>query len=166
MIRPLVGIVMGSDSDLKIMRPCMDILKDFDIPYEVIVASAHRTPQRTLSYAETADERGLEVIIAGAGAAAHLAGVIASSTTLPVVAVPINATSLQGLDALLASVQMPSGVPVATMAINGSKNAALFAGQILANKYPEYKEKTKAYKTQMSVDVIAKDKKVLKELEE
>ncbi|SMB91595.1 5-(carboxyamino)imidazole ribonucleotide mutase [Desulfonispora thiosulfatigenes DSM 11270] len=164
MAKNLVGIVMGSDSDLKIMKPCIEILKEFNIPYEVIVASAHRTPHRALSYAETADERGLEIIIAGAGAAAHLAGVLASVTTLPVVAVPINSTPLQGLDALYAMVQMPSGVPVATMAINGAKNAALFAMQILAGKYPEYKKLLKSYKTQMSVEVELKDKKVAEEL--
>lgn len=164
MTKPLVGIVMGSDSDLKVMNACVTTLKEFDIPYEITVASAHRTPQRTLSYAETADERGLEVIIAGAGAAAHLAGVVASVTTLPVIAVPINATPLQGLDALLSSVQMPSGVPVATMAIDGAKNAGIFACQILANKHPKYKEALKAHKTKMSMEVIAKDKKVAEEL--
>lgn len=164
MSKPLVSIVMGSDSDLKIMKKCVDILKDFDVPFEVTVASAHRTPHKALDYAEKADERGLEVIIAGAGAAAHLAGVLASVTTLPVIAVPINATPLQGLDALYAMVQMPSGVPVATMAINGAKNAAIFAVQILATKYPEFKDKLKAYREQMGKEVEQKAKKVAEEL--
>lgn len=160
MSQPLVGIVMGSDSDLKVMEAAVNVLKEFAIPWEIIVASAHRTPYKALDYASSAGERGLEVIIAGAGAAAHLPGVLASVTTLPIIGVPINATPLQGLDALYAIVQMPSGVPVATMAVNGAKNAAIFAVQILAGKYPELREKLIAYKEQMQKEVAIKDQKI------
>ena len=144
MEKTLVGIVMGSDSDLKIMQESVKILREFGVESELIVASAHRTPDKALTYAKTAEERGLEVIIAGAGAAAHLPGVLAAVTPLPVIGVPINATALQGLDALYAIVQMPSGIPVATVAINGAKNAGILAAQILAVKYPQIKEKLKA----------------------
>ncbi len=122
---------MGSDSDWPIMKPAVELLKEFGVEVDVIVASAHRTPAKVHEYAETARENGVGVIIAAAGAAAHLAGVIASYTTLPVIGVPINATPLNGLDALLSTVQMPSGIPVATMAVNGAKNAAVFALEII-----------------------------------
>ena len=131
---PKVGIVMGSDSDLKIMQDAVKVLRDFGVESELVVASAHRTPYKALQYAETAEERGIEVIIAGAGAAAHLGGVLAAVTPLPVIGVPINATALNGLDALYAMVQMPSGIPVATVAINGAKNAGILAAQILSVK--------------------------------
>lgn len=121
---------MGSDSDWPIMKPAVELLKEFGVEVDVIVASAHRTPAKVHEYAENARENGVGVIIAAAGAAAHLAGVIASYTTLPVIGVPINATPLNGLDALLSTVQMPSGIPVATMAVNGAKNAAVFALEI------------------------------------
>jgi len=132
--RPLVGILMGSDSDWEELRPAADTLASFAVPYEVQVSSAHRTPGRTAEYASTAAGRGLKVLIAGAGMAAHLAGVVAAHTTLPVVGVPIPSSALQGLDSLLATVQMPGGIPVATVALGkaGAKNAALLAVEILA----------------------------------
>jgi len=158
--KPLVGIVMGSDSDLSIMQEAAKILKSFEVGYELVVASAHRTPYRALGYAEKAEENGLEVIIAGAGAAAHLPGVLAAVTPLPIIGVPINATPLQGLDSLYAIVQMPSGIPVATVAVNGAKNAGLLAVQILAVKYPELREKFKEYKQKLALEVEAKAEKV------
>src|SRR5512146_2507346 len=133
-MNPLVSIVMGSDSDLEIMNEAAKPLEEFGIPYEIDISSAHRSPARTGEYSRTAEKRGVKVIIAGAGAAAHLAGVVAAETTLPVIAVPIDCTSLHGLDALLAMVQMPAGIPVATVAIGkaGARNAGLLAVQILA----------------------------------
>jgi 5-(carboxyamino)imidazole ribonucleotide mutase len=160
--KPLVGIVMGSDSDLPVMQETAKILKNFEVGYELIVASAHRTPYRALGFAEKAEENGLEVIIAGAGAAAHLPGVLAAVTSLPVIGVPINATPLQGLDSLYAIVQMPSGIPVATVAINGAKNAGLLAVQILSVKYPELREKFKKYKEKLAKEVEVKAEKVKK----
>jgi 5-(carboxyamino)imidazole ribonucleotide mutase len=160
MSQPLVSIVMGSDSDLPIMREAAKVLKSFNVGFEMVVASAHRTPYKALDYAEKAEENGLEVIIAGAGAAAHLPGVLAAVTPLPVIGVPINATPLQGLDSLYAMVQMPSGIPVATVAINGAKNAGLLAVQILAVKYPKLREQFKDYKMQLARDVEEKAEKV------
>lgn len=125
------AIIMGSDSDLPALQPALDTFKEFGVDCEVVIASAHRTPDKVHTFAATARERGVQVIIAAAGAAAHLPGVIAAYTTLPVIGVPVNSTSLGGLDALLSIVQMPAGIPVATMAINGAKNAALFAMQIV-----------------------------------
>jgi len=144
-----VGILMGSDSDLPIMKDAVEVLKSFEVPYEISIISAHRTPEAAFEYAKTAEERGLEVIIAGAGGAAHLPGVIAALTTLPVIGVPIKSKTLNGLDSLLSIVQMPSGIPVATVAINGAKNAALLAVHILSIKYPEIKEKLKKYREKM-----------------
>ena len=142
------ALFMGSDSDWPIMKPAVELLKEFGVEVDVIVASAHRTPAKVHEYAENARENGVGVIIAAAGAAAHLAGVIASYTTLPVIGVPINATPLNGLDALLSTVQMPSGIPVATMAVNGAKNAAVFALEIfgagdaaVAKQLEEYRER-------------------------
>ena len=131
---PLVGILMGSDNDYEIMKETAVALSQFGIPFEMTVSSAHRTPERTSSYVREARGRGIKILIAGAGAAAHLAGVVAAETTLPVIAVPIDATALNGLDALLAMVQMPAGIPVATMAIGkaGARNAGIFAAQLLA----------------------------------
>ena len=160
MSNPRVGIVMGSDSDLKIMQDAVKVLREFGVESELVVASAHRTPYKALEYAETAEERGIEVIIAGAGAAAHLGGVLAAVTTLPVIGVPINATALQGLDALYAMVQMPSGIPVATVAINGAKNAGILAAQILSVKEPELRKQLKAYKEKMAQEVEAKNQRV------
>ena len=157
---PKVGIVMGSDSDLKIMQDAVKILREFGVESELVVASAHRTPYKALQYAESAEERGIEVIIAGAGAAAHLGGVLAAVTPLPVIGVPINATALNGLDALYAMVQMPSGIPVATVAINGAKNAGILAAQILSVKEPELRKQLKAYKEKMAKEVEAKNQRV------
>jgi 5-(carboxyamino)imidazole ribonucleotide mutase len=156
----LVSVVMGSDSDLPIMTETTKVLEEFGIDHELIITSAHRTPQRTTKFAALAAGRGVKVIIVGAGAAAHLAGVIASQTILPVIGVPINATSLNGLDALLSTVQMPGGIPVATMAIGkaGAKNAALFAARVLALEDKELSAKLSAYIKKMAKDVEKKQK--------
>lgn len=154
----IVSVVMGSDSDLPVMAEATKVLEDFGIGYELILTSAHRTPLRTTKFAVSAAGRGIKVIIVGAGAAAHLAGVIAAQTTLPVIGVPINATSLNGLDALLSTVQMPGGIPVATMAIGkaGAKNAALFAARILAIEDKGISAKLYAHKKKMAKDVEKK----------
>ena len=160
--KPSVGILMGSDNDYGIMAEAAKVLKQFDIPFEMIVSSAHRTPERTATYVNNARDNGIKVLIAGAGAAAHLAGVVAAETTLPVIAVPIDATSLQGLDALLAMVQMPAGIPVATMAIGpaGARNAGLFAAQILATEDQALIGKLAEFKRDMALGVIKKSDKV------
>lgn len=155
-----VGILMGSDSDLPVMKEAAEIFESFEIPYEISIISAHRTPEKALEYAKTAEERGIEVIIAGAGGAAHLPGVIAALTTLPVIGVPIKSKTLDGLDSLLSIVQMPAGIPVATVAINSAKNAALLAVHILSIKYPEIREKLKAYREKMKKTVIEKNEKL------
>jgi len=159
---PRVGIVMGSDSDLEIMQEAASILKKFQIPYEMTVASAHRTPQRAAEFSETAIKRGLKVIIAGAGHAAHLAGVLAAHTYLPVIGVPIDSSCLQGLDALLATVQMPPGIPVATMAIGkpGARNAGILAAQIIATADPALGRKLAEFKAEMVRQVEAKAKAI------
>ncbi len=158
----LVGIVMGSDSDLPVMRAAADFLRSLAIPYEITVASAHRTPEKVRSYAISARERGLRLIIAGAGMAAHLAGVVTSHTTLPVIGVPIDASSLNGLDALLSTVQMPPGVPVATMGIGkaGAKNAAVLAARILALEDERIAEKLRQFNQEMAALVEAKNKNI------
>jgi 5-(carboxyamino)imidazole ribonucleotide mutase len=155
-----VAIIMGSDSDLPVMEPAIKTLAGFGISYEVLVASAHRTPDKVHDFVKNANQRGVNVIIAAAGAAAHLPGVVASFTSLPVIGVPVNSTSLAGLDALLSIVQMPSGIPVATMAINGAKNAAIFAAQILAMGRPELADKLQAYRLDMAAEIEAKAAKV------
>ena len=160
MAKVLVGIVMGSDSDLKIMEGASKVLAELGVASEVIISSAHRVPEKTAVYAKTAEERGLEVIIAGAGLAAHLPGVIAAMTPLPVIGVPIRSGALAGVDALYAIVQMPTGIPVATMAINGAKNAGIFAAQILSVKYPEIRDKIKQYKLKLESEVEAKANKL------
>ncbi|MDR1296664.1 MAG: 5-(carboxyamino)imidazole ribonucleotide mutase [Deltaproteobacteria bacterium] len=147
---PLVGVVMGSDSDLKLMRPAVDALAEFGVPWEALVASAHRSPDRAGLYAGSARERGLRVIICGAGWAAHLAGVMAASTILPVIGVPLATSPLGGMDALLATAQMPSGVPVATMSLNGARNAAILAVQILALADPDLADKLVGHKIAMT----------------
>ncbi len=160
--KALVGIVMGSDSDLPVMQAAADFLKSLGIPYEMTVASAHRTPKRAMTFAATAQKRGLKLIIAGAGMAAHLAGVLASHTDLPVIGVPLDASSLNGLDALLATVQMPPGVPVATMGIGkaGAKNAAVLAGRILALGDPVLARKIADYKISMAKEVEEKARRI------
>ncbi len=157
---PLVGIIMGSDSDLGIMKDAAEVLEEMSIDFEITVASAHRTPERISEYAKNASARGLEVIIAGAGGAAHLPGVLASLTELPIVGVPIKSSNLDGLDSLLSIVQMPKGIPVATVGINNAKNAGLFAAQILANKYPQIKERILKYREKMRDEVNAKAEKI------
>jgi 5-(carboxyamino)imidazole ribonucleotide mutase len=158
--QPRVGIIMGSDSDLPTMRPAVEALAEFGIPSEVRVLSAHRTPDDTLAYARSAVDRGLRVIIAGAGGAAHLPGVIAAVTTLPVIGVPVAATSLAGLDALLSIVQMPAGVPVATVAIGNARNAGLLAVRILGAGDPDLRAAIAQSQARMAESVLAKDAKV------
>jgi len=161
-LSPRVGIVMGSDSDLEKMQPCAQTLDEFAIPYEIRVISAHRTPDVAHDYATTAAERGLGVIIAAAGGAAHLAGVLASLTPLPVIGVPIQTSSLGGLDSLLSTVQMPGGVPVATVAIGkaGPVNAAILAAQILAAADADLREKVVRHKARLAQKVAKADEKV------
>lgn len=153
-----VSVVMGSDSDLPVMEEALKVLGEFSVPHELYLTSAHRTPERTTAFARGAAKRGVKVIIVGAGAAAHLAGVIAAQTLLPVIGVPINATSLQGLDALLSTVQMPGGIPVATMAIGkaGAKNAALLAVRILALQDEGLGRKLQSYVRKMALEVERK----------
>ncbi|WP_416181744.1 5-(carboxyamino)imidazole ribonucleotide mutase [Acidaminococcus timonensis] len=155
-----VAMIMGSNSDWPVLEPAEKVLKEFGIEVEVVVASAHRTPEQVKEFASGARDRGVEAIIAAAGAAAHLGGVIAAYTTLPVIGIPINATPLNGMDSLLSFVQMPSGIPVATMAINGAKNAAIFAVEILAGKYPELVTKLADYRKKMQEEVKAKGEKL------
>lgn len=162
MTKVIVGIIMGSDSDLPVMEETTKILQKFDIGYEVNIISAHRTPQKAHDYAKTAQERGLEVIIAGAGKAAHLAGVMASLTPIPVIGVPMQTSLAGGLDSLLSTVQMPSGVPVATVATGktGAKNAGILAAEILGLKFPEIREKVIDYKKELAQAVQEKQKKI------
>ncbi|PKL82950.1 MAG: 5-(carboxyamino)imidazole ribonucleotide mutase [Ignavibacteriae bacterium HGW-Ignavibacteriae-3] len=158
--KPLIGIIMGSDSDLPVMEKAAEVCKEFKIPYELKIVSAHRTPNRMKTYAETAARRGIKVIIAGAGGSAHLPGMTASHTTLPVIGVPVQTKTLKGLDSLLSIVQMPSGVPVATVAIDGAKNAALLAIQIIATSDKVLSDKYLKYKKTMAIEVLDKDKKL------
>jgi len=157
-----VGIVMGSDSDMGVMQSAADVLKDFGVAFEITVASAHRSPQRAAVWASTAPERGIKVIIAGAGHAAHLAGAMAAHTSLPIIGVPIDSSCLQGMDALLATVQMPPGIPVATMAIGkpGARNAGILAVQILALADAALSKKLAAYKQDMAAKVEQKAQKL------
>ena len=148
--QPVVGIIMGSKSDLATMGGCTAELERLGVPYELVIASAHRTPDKVHQWAETAADRGLKVIIAAAGKAAHLGGVVAAFTPLPVVGVPMKTSDLGGMDSLLSMVQMPSGVPVACVAINGAKNAAIYATQILGASLPEYREKIVQLKAEMA----------------
>ena len=159
-----VAVLMGSDSDWPILKPAVELLKQFGIEAEVMVASAHRTPAKVREFVESAGEKGIGAFIVAAGAAAHLAGVVASYTTLPVIGVPINATPLNGMDALLSTVQMPSGIPVATMAVNGAKNAAVFAAEIFAVSDEELREKLAAYREKMVQDVEKKAARVAAQL--
>ena len=159
---PLVAIVMGSESDLPVMQGAADILNEFDIPFEIRVMSAHRTPDATIAYAASARERGVRVFIAGAGGAAHLGGVIAAYTPLPVIGVPVPSKNLNGLDSLLSIVQMPSGVPVASVAIGGAKNAALLAIQIIGTGNQALLDRMAQYKKDMVSKVEAMDARVNK----
>lgn len=160
--RPFVGILMGSDSDLPIMEKAAEVLKEMEVPYEIDISSAHRLPDKTADYAKTARERGIEVLIAGAGMAAHLAGVLAAHTTLPVIGVPLKSGALDGVDALYSTVQMPPGIPVATVGIDGAKNAAYLACEILSIKYPELIKKLEDFRARTRKSLEEKSK-VLKE---
>ncbi len=156
----IVGIIMGSDSDLPTMKEAIAICEEFNIPSEVAIVSAHRTPQRMFEYAQTAHNRGLKVIIAGAGGAAHLPGMVASLTLLPVIGVPVQTRTLQGVDSLYSIVQMPGGIPVATVAIGNAKNAGLLAIQILASHQPELLEQVQKYRQTLSESVMDKQIKL------
>ena len=158
---PVVGIIMGSDSDLPIMQQAADILKEFNISYEITIVSAHRTPMRMVEYAAEAHKKGLKVIIAGAGGAAHLPGMVASLTTLPVIGVPIKSSnSIDGWDSVLSILQMPNGVPVATVALNGAKNAGILAAEMIAIAQDEITEKLRAYKNKIREEVEDKIRKM------
>ena len=161
--KPVVGILMGSDSDLPVMQEAAKMLQEFGIEYEITIASAHRTPKKVLEYSTGAEKRGIKVLIAGAGWAAHLAGVVASQTTLPVIGVPIDSSPLNGLDALLATVQMPGGVPVATMSLgkSGAKNAGIFAAQIIAVSDVKIANRLKVYRVEMEREVEEKSKRLV-----
>jgi 5-(carboxyamino)imidazole ribonucleotide mutase len=154
---PIVGIIMGSDSDLPIMQAAAEALNTFNIPFELTIVSAHRTPERMVEYAKTARDRGLKVIIAGAGGAAHLPGMVASITSLPVIGVPIKSSnSIDGWDSVLSILQMPSGVPVAAVALNGAKNAGLLAAQIIGSSDAKVGNAMDAYKVNLGTEVLGK----------
>ncbi len=157
---PIVGIVMGSDSDMPIMSKAADILEELQIPYEMRIISAHREPDVFFDYAKTAEEKGFKVIIAGAGMAAHLPGMCAAIFPMPVIGIPMHTTSLGGRDSLYSIVQMPSGIPVATVAINGGANAGLLAAKILATADADLLERLKAYSEKLKAQVVAKDEKL------
>ncbi len=162
-MNPQVGIIMGSDSDLAVMQAASEILKEFGIPHEVTVVSAHRTPMRMVEYAQKAKERGLKVIIAGAGGAAHLPGMVASITPLPVIGVPIKSSnSIDGWDSVLSILQMPNGVPVATVALNAAKNAGILAAEIIGAFDETVSSKITAYKNSLNTDVLDKVEKMKK----
>ncbi len=158
-LHPIVGVVMGSKSDYEVLRPAVDLLNGFSIPHEVRIVSAHRTPDWLFEYAELAEDRGLQVIIAGAGGAAHLPGMLAAKTLVPVLGVPVPATMLQGIDSLLSIVQMPKGVPVGTLAIGkpGAANAALFAAEILALHNADLRSRLKAWREARRDEVLAEE---------
>jgi len=160
MTQAVVGVIMGSDSDLPTMKDAIAICEEFDIPYEVAIVSAHRTPERMVEYAKSAHHRGLKVIIAGAGGAAHLPGMVASLTPLPVIGVPVATQPLQGVDSLYSIVQMPAGIPVATVAIGNAKNAGLLAVQILATSQPELLERVQHYRQSLSQSVMEKQERL------
>jgi 5-(carboxyamino)imidazole ribonucleotide mutase len=159
---PVVGIIMGSDSDLPTMQAAIAICEQFDVKCEVAIVSAHRTPERMVNYAQTACDRGIKVIIAGAGGAAHLPGMVASLTPLPVIGVPVTTRTLQGVDSLYSIVQMPAGIPVATVAIGNATNAGLLAVQILASSDSKLLEKVKQYRQNLSESVLSKQEKLEK----
>jgi len=164
MIKVMVGILMGSDSDLPVMAKAGEVLNEMNVSYERDISSAHRLPEKTAEYARTARQRGIEVIIAGAGMAAHLAGVVASQTTLPVIGVPLNSGALNGVDALYSTVQMPPGIPVAVVAIDGAKNAAYLACSILSIKYPDIADKLEAYRQKTRQTLMTKSEELKKGL--
>ncbi|MEG1431698.1 MULTISPECIES: 5-(carboxyamino)imidazole ribonucleotide mutase [Eubacterium] len=161
---PKVAVIMGSDSDFDIVKKCLIALEKFDIEYDAQVISAHRNPDKIFDYARNAEDNGIELIIGAAGKAAHLPGVIAGMTPLPVIGIPIQTSFQGGLDSLLSIVQMPSGVPVATVAVNGAENAGILAAQMLSIKYPQIREKMKAYKVALNDQVIEKNANLQKML--
>lgn len=161
-----VAVVMGSDSDLSVMKNCIKVLKDFEVDCEVMVCSAHRTPEKAAAFAKNAEANGIDVIIAAAGKAAHLAGVLAAHTAIPVIGVPIKSSTMDGLDSLLSTVQMPSGIPVATVAIDGAENAGLLAVQILSVAYHELRHKMIDYKKSLEEKVEQKNIELQKKLAE
>jgi len=163
MSQPSVGIIMGSDSDLPVMKEAATMLEELGVAYELTIVSAHRTPERLFKYAKTAEARGLDVIIAGAGGAAHLPGMVAAITPIPVIGVPVKTSHLQGLDSLLSIVQMPGGVPVATVAINNAKNAGILAAQIVGVKMPEIRNNVKQYKADLEKRVTEKAERLEEE---
>lgn len=163
-MKPLVGVIMGSISDWEYMKKAVDVLKEFNVPHEVKVVSAHRTPELMYEYAKTARKRGIEVIIAGAGGSAHLPGMTASMTTLPVIGVPIPTKNLGGVDSLYSIVQMPAGIPVATVAIGNAKNAGLLAIRILSIKYPEYAKKLEDYMEKLKEKVEKMNEELKREV--
>ncbi len=165
-MRKKVAVIMGSDSDLPVVTPAVKRLKSLEIPVEAHVMSAHRTPEQAAEFSKTARDNGFGVIIAAAGKAAHLAGILAAYTTLPVIGIPVKSSTLDGLDALLATVQMPSGIPVATVAIDGADNAAILAAQMLALSDPELMEKLAAMKQEMKAGVEKKDAALQNKLKE
>jgi 5-(carboxyamino)imidazole ribonucleotide mutase len=160
MTQPLIGIIMGSDSDLPTMQAAIAVCEEFDVACEVAIVSAHRTPERMVEYAQTAHQRGLKVIIAGAGGAAHLPGMVAALTPLPVIGVPVSSRQLQGVDSLYSIVQMPAGIPVATVAIGNAKNAGLLAVQMLASHQAELLEKVQRYRQSLKEMVMEKQHKL------
>lgn len=162
--KPLVGILMGSDSDMEVMEESAKVLREFKIEYEMVITSAHRTPRRTTLYAESAAKRGIKILIAGAGYAAHLAGVVAAQTILPVIGVPIDSSSLKGLDSILSTAQMPGGIPVAAMSIGkpGAKNAGIFAAEILALTSATMRQRVVRYREKMEQQVIEKSRSYAK----
>lgn len=160
MTTPLIGIIMGSDSDLPTMQAAIAVCEDFAIAHEVVIVSAHRTPQRMVDYAQTAHERGLQAIIAGAGGAAHLPGMVAALTPLPVIGVPVKTSTLSGVDSLYSIVQMPGGIPVATVAIGNAKNAGLLAVQMLAVTRPALMQQVRAYRQDLTGQVMAKQERL------
>ncbi|KAF0181883.1 MAG: 5-(carboxyamino)imidazole ribonucleotide mutase [Nitrospirae bacterium] len=162
MKKALVGILMGSDSDLPVMEKAAEVLKEMGVPYELDISSAHRLPDKTAEYARSARQRGIEVLIAGAGMAAHLAGVVAAHTTLPVIGVPLKSGALSGVDALYSTVQMPPGIPVATVAVDGAKNAAYLACSILSIKHPEVADRLENARRQMREALAVKSEAVRK----
>lgn len=161
MVNPLVSIIMGSDSDMPVMNQAADILAEFEVPYEITIVSAHRTPKRLFEFSENAHKRGIEVIIAGAGGAAHLPGMVAAISPLPVIGVPVKSSnSMDGWDSILSILQMPGGVPVATVALNGAKNAGLLAVQILSVREVKLRKKILDYKDKMNSEVLNKVEKL------
>jgi 5-(carboxyamino)imidazole ribonucleotide mutase len=156
----IVGVIMGSDSDLPVMQAAADALQEFGIPHEVRIISAHRTPEEMIAYGKTAADRGLKVIIAGAGGAAHLPGMVASVTPLPVIGVPVGITKLHGMDALLSIVQMPAGIPVATVAVDNARNAGLLAVRILGAGDPALRERMSAFQEELRAMVLEKDRRI------